>query len=113
MNAVAAITRLPVRGDNPDARHLLGRKQLRSRVPPATPSIQLTSGRRSTSPSQRTGSTNRPMLQDILAGRLTEIDAINGAIVLQGRARGVSTPDNDALASLIVLDCTPRTDVAR
>jgi len=41
------------------------------------------------------------MLQDILAGRLTEIDAINGAIVLHGRKRGVSTPYNDAVTSLV------------
>jgi 2-dehydropantoate 2-reductase len=41
------------------------------------------------------------MLQDIEAGRPTEIDAINGAIVALGQAHGVATPVNASLVELI------------
>ncbi len=41
------------------------------------------------------------MLQHMDAGLPTEIDALNGAVVQQGRALGVSTPFNEALTLLI------------
>lgn len=41
------------------------------------------------------------MLQDILKGRPTEIDVINGAVVRKGRENGVSTPVNQMLTELI------------
>ena len=41
------------------------------------------------------------MLQDILAGRKTEIDALNGAISRYGREYGLPTPYNDLLTALI------------
>jgi len=41
------------------------------------------------------------MLQDVLARRRTEIDALNGGIVRFGRERGVPTPLNEAIAALI------------
>ena len=41
------------------------------------------------------------MLQDVEAGRRTEIDYLNGAIVRMGAAQGIPTPYNDAVASLI------------
>jgi len=41
------------------------------------------------------------MLQDIRAGRRTEIDAMNGAIVRYGRECGVATPTNEILTLLI------------
>jgi 2-dehydropantoate 2-reductase len=41
------------------------------------------------------------MLQDIEAGRATEIDALNGGIVRFGAEQGVSTPLNQAVAALI------------
>ena len=45
---------------------------------------------------------NRPsMLQHMDAGLPTEIDALNGAVVQEGRALGVSTPFNEALTLLI------------
>ncbi len=37
------------------------------------------------------------MLQDLERGSRTEIDAINGAVVLEGRRLGVPTPANEAL----------------
>ncbi|NPV61378.1 MAG: ketopantoate reductase family protein [Methanotrichaceae archaeon] len=41
------------------------------------------------------------MLQDILLGRRTEIDALNGAISRYGRELGIATPYNDLLTALI------------
>lgn len=41
------------------------------------------------------------MLQDVAAGRRTEIDAINGAIARLGAEHGVSTPLNATVADLI------------
>jgi 2-dehydropantoate 2-reductase len=41
------------------------------------------------------------MLQSILRGRTTEVDAINGAVVDYGNSVGVSTPVNAALVGLV------------
>lgn len=41
------------------------------------------------------------MLQDVEAGRQTEIEVINGAIVAAGRKVGIPTPHNDAMVSMI------------
>jgi 2-dehydropantoate 2-reductase len=41
------------------------------------------------------------MLQDALAHRRTEIDALNGGIVRFGAQTGVPTPLNEAIVALI------------
>lgn len=41
------------------------------------------------------------MLQDLERGRRTEIDAITAAIVRRGRAHGIATPVNEAIARLL------------
>jgi 2-dehydropantoate 2-reductase len=41
------------------------------------------------------------MLQDVEAGRRTEIDYLNGAVVRLGRKHGIATPSNDAVACLV------------
>lgn len=41
------------------------------------------------------------MLQDVEAGRKTEIDTINGAIVREGAKHGVATPLNSAMVGLV------------
>jgi len=41
------------------------------------------------------------MLQDVLKRKMTEIEAINGAIVREGKALGIPTPVNQTLTSLV------------
>lgn len=41
------------------------------------------------------------MLQDIQKGKPTEIDAINGAVVVRGKKLGVPTPVNETITNLI------------
>ncbi|HEX9436426.1 MAG TPA: ketopantoate reductase family protein [Candidatus Limnocylindria bacterium] len=41
------------------------------------------------------------MLQDVAAGRPTEIDAINGAIAREGARHGIPTPTNEAVTILM------------
>jgi 2-dehydropantoate 2-reductase len=44
------------------------------------------------------GVPNRPsLLQDVIKGRRTEVDALNGAIVRHGTTLGIATPMNAAL----------------
>ena len=45
---------------------------------------------------------HRPsMLVDVMAGRRTEIDSLNGAVVTLGRRQGVATPRTETLLALI------------
>jgi len=53
------------------------------------------------------------MHQDILAGRRTEIDSINGAIVNHGRTLGVPTPVNSLLVGLVTAAGQCRTRAAQ
>ena len=55
----------------------------------------------------RTAHNISSMLQDIRAGRRTEIDYINGAVSREGRARGVPTPTNDELVAQIEARAQP------
>jgi 2-dehydropantoate 2-reductase len=48
-----------------------------------------------------TAANHSSMLQDILAGRPTEIDALNGQVAARSRALGVPTPVNDLLTRLL------------
>lgn len=48
-----------------------------------------------------TAANRSSMLQDILGGRATEIDRINGAVASEGRALGIATPVNETLVRLV------------
>ena len=50
---------------------------------------------------ERTAQNRSSMLQDVLRGAPTECDAINGAVVREGRAAGVATPVNEFLWKLL------------
>ena len=41
------------------------------------------------------------MLLDHMAGRVSELDAINGIVPLLGRETGVATPYNDTLTAIL------------
>jgi 2-dehydropantoate 2-reductase len=41
------------------------------------------------------------MLQDVLRGRETEIEAINGYVVRQGKKHGIASPVNEALHGMV------------
>jgi 2-dehydropantoate 2-reductase len=47
------------------------------------------------------GNSRPSMLQDLEAGRTTEIDVINGGVARHGRERGVPTPLNDLAVGLV------------
>ena len=48
-----------------------------------------------------TAANHSSMLQDILAGRPTEIEALNAQVANRGRALGLPTPVNDLLTHLV------------
>lgn len=50
---------------------------------------------------QRTANNINSMLQDVSRRRRTEVEAINGAVVREGRAAGVTTPVNEVLYWLV------------
>ena len=58
-------------------------------------------GRRAEAACRATAENINSMLQDILLGRRTEVEAINGAVVRAGRAARVPTPMNAALWRLV------------
>lgn len=50
---------------------------------------------------EATGDNKSSMLQDLIKGRRTEVDYINGAIIKKGKEVGVSTPYNKVMVALI------------
>ena len=50
---------------------------------------------------RQTASNSSSMLQDVLRGSQTEVDAINGAVVALGQANGVPTPLNRVVWLLV------------
>jgi 2-dehydropantoate 2-reductase len=47
------------------------------------------------------GNSRPSMLQDLEAGRPTEIDVVNGGVATHGRTSGVPTPLNDLAVDLV------------
>lgn len=50
---------------------------------------------------ERAGSGRASMLQDVLAGRKTEVETVNGAVVAAGSEHGVAVPLNAAMVALV------------
>ena len=50
---------------------------------------------------ERAGAGKASMLQDILAGRKTEVETVNGAVVAAGAMHGVPVPLNRAMVALV------------
>jgi 2-dehydropantoate 2-reductase len=50
---------------------------------------------------EATAANTSSTLQDVRAGRRTEVDALNGAVVERGEAHGVDTPVNRTIAGLL------------
>jgi 2-dehydropantoate 2-reductase len=50
---------------------------------------------------EKTAANTSSMLQDVLRGRRTEIEAINGYIVRRAEEHGIATPVNEALYGLV------------
>jgi len=47
------------------------------------------------------GNSKPSMLQDLEAGRATEVDVVNGGVAQRGRAHGIPTPVNDRVVALV------------
>jgi 2-dehydropantoate 2-reductase len=50
---------------------------------------------------ERVGNTMPSMLQDLQAGRPTEVDVVNGGVATRGRELGIPTPFNDRVVALV------------
>ncbi len=59
---------------------------------------------------QATAANRSSMFQDILRGAMTEVEAINGAVVREGQRLGVPTPVNETLYQLVKMLSNRRTD---
>jgi 2-dehydropantoate 2-reductase len=61
---------------------------------------------------KRLGANRSSMLQDVDAGKPTEIDAINGAVAREGRRVGVPAPVNEAITILMQAVSAPAPSVS-
>lgn len=105
MNASSAVTRLTVgQLDTEAGRRLI--ESLWREVADVAEALSLTVDRQRIAEKVRNaldhhGGHKPSMLQDVLAGRRTEIETINGAVVRHGERCGVATPVNRILADLV------------
>lgn len=106
INALTAILRVPngALAEQPDARAIMAAaageaaqvaEALEIILPYADPVA------RAVQVAQMTAANRSSMLQDILRGTPTEVEAINGAIVKIARELGISTPVNETLWRLV------------
>jgi len=82
-------------------RRIVGEVAAVARAEGATLSTAEVLTERALAVAERTATNQSSMLSDVLAARATEVDAIHGAVVRAGAARGVPTPANALLAELL------------
>jgi 2-dehydropantoate 2-reductase len=105
MNALCTVTMLPVGGlDNPPGRRLI--TAISDEVLAVAWACGVEADRESVIGKLENALAHHvhhkpSMLQDRLAGRATEIETINGAVVRAGAAAGVATPINMTMADLV------------
>jgi 2-dehydropantoate 2-reductase len=106
INALTAITRL----NNGRLPEIEGTREIMREAVNEAVAVARAKGVKLTNPAplgqveevcRRTATNISSMLQDVLARRRTEIDAINGAVARIGKDLGVPTPVNSTLASLV------------
>lgn len=104
-NAMAALTRLPhgVACDQPGVRKVMSELVKEGVAVADALGITLDSDPDELIDYGREKAYHHPpsMLQDVLAQRLTEVDALNGGIAQLGQEHGVPTPLNEAMAAII------------
>jgi len=108
MNSVSAVTRLPVGpiADNPDGRLLVFAIVLETLAVAKARGLAVDADRvrRTLEMAFTEHRGHQPsMLQDVLAGRPTEIENINGAIVAYAAELGIDTPVTKSLRDLVRL----------
>lgn len=106
INALTALLRLPNGGllERPDAEDLMVRAALECAAVAHAKGIELPfpdPAVRVREVAKRTAANRSSMLQDIVRGAPTECDAINGAVVREGKRLGVPTPLNEMLWRLV------------
>jgi 2-dehydropantoate 2-reductase len=106
INALTALLRVP-NGElleRPDARRLMGQAACEAGEVARALGIELPyadAAAQAAEVARATAANHSSMLQDVLRGAPTEIDAINGAVVKAGRRRGVVAPVNEMLWRLV------------
>ncbi len=106
INALTALLRVP-NGElltHPGARGLMIRAATECAAVAEAKNIRLPfadAAVRVSEVAEKTAANHSSMLQDILRGAQTECDAINGAIVTEGRRMGIPTPVNDTLWQMV------------
>ena len=107
LNPLTALTRLPVGGlDNDEGRALIGELVAEAVAAAEASGVAVDQARILSKIDYALANhrTHEPsMLQDLRAGRQTEIESINGAIVRTAEAHGIAVPVNRAIARLIRL----------
>jgi 2-dehydropantoate 2-reductase len=112
INALTALLRVRngVLAEDPDARLLMAGAIAESAAVAKARGIRLAYDdplERALAVARTTAANQSSMLQDVLRGSPTEIDAINGAVEREGRRLGIATPINSTLATLVrALDAT-------
>lgn len=106
INPLGALLRVPngALAENADARALMAQVLAEAQAVAAALGVALPEGdalERALDVCRRTAANRCSMLQDVLRGRTTEIDAISGSVARLGAEAGVPAPCNATLAQLV------------